>query len=188
VDAIAKASGGVPRTINNLAFNALHKAYTRRQEVIDASLVKEIAGNLSLESLVRPAPAAAPAAAPAPTQVSVEDSLTERVLLALTAAFARELHAHHPAAAAAAEAVAAIPERTPAAQSGTTLTGKLNEKIRCQSWSDKHESRVEINLDRGAISGTSRADRYYGCHFYIPDEEATKLQVGKPIRIRIEQG
>ncbi len=185
VDAIAEASGGVPRTINNLGFNALRKAYTRRQEVIDANLVREIAGNLNLESLARPAepvavaPAVVVAPAPEPTSFT-EDSVTERVLQALSAAFAGELRSH-------ADPITAASESAPAPESGTVLAGKLNQKVRCQSWSEKHESRIEINLDRGPISGTPIAERYYACHFYIRDEEASNLKVGKPIRIRIEQ-
>jgi len=36
LEAIAELSAGVPRTINNLCFNALLLAFTRRQEIIDA--------------------------------------------------------------------------------------------------------------------------------------------------------
>jgi general secretion pathway protein A len=50
---IAESSGGVPRTINNLCFNALLAAFHRGQEIIDAETVKGVAGKLNLEPLVR---------------------------------------------------------------------------------------------------------------------------------------
>jgi general secretion pathway protein A len=49
--AIIERSEGIPRTINNLCFNALSLAYALGRKQIDRSLVEEISGDLELESI-----------------------------------------------------------------------------------------------------------------------------------------
>ena len=55
LDQIAESSDGVPRSINNLCFNALLESFHRGLDVVDADIVKEVAEKLNLEALVRPA-------------------------------------------------------------------------------------------------------------------------------------
>ena len=54
LDQIAESSDGVPRSINNLCFNALLESFHRGLDVVDADIVKEVAEKLNLEALVRP--------------------------------------------------------------------------------------------------------------------------------------
>lgn len=49
--AIIERSEGIPRTINNLCFNAMSLAYALGKRQIDRSLVEEISGDLDLESI-----------------------------------------------------------------------------------------------------------------------------------------
>jgi general secretion pathway protein A len=50
-DLIAAASKGIPRTINNLCFNALTLGFAKRQKQIDAATVCEVIADLELEDL-----------------------------------------------------------------------------------------------------------------------------------------
>jgi general secretion pathway protein A len=70
---IADLSGGIPRRINNLCFNALLEGFHRGVEWIGAELVKEAAEKLNLEALVRRPKMATvqrPSAAPAAETIS----------------------------------------------------------------------------------------------------------------------
>ncbi len=176
MEAVAELSGGVPRTINNLCFNALLKAFTRQQEMIDSGIVREVAGKLHLEGLARrPEKVAAPAPqAPAP---QIDRSGTAQLVRALSAALAAAARPHSESENAAKSK----------SNSGVVVTGKLIEKISAQSWSKKHEFRLDVSFERDPITGVSVADRHYCCNFYVGEEEAAGLQVGKPVRIRIEQ-
>ena len=187
LQSIAELSGGVPRTINNLCFNALLKAFTRRQEIVSAEIVEEIAGKLHLEALARPAEKVAAVetpAAPAP-QAPAESTSTAEIIRALTAVIS----------AAAARPVAETPrpvaEPEPVAKaeskSGLVVNGKLIEKIKCQGWSKKLEYRLDVSFERDPLTGVGVADRHYCCYFYVGEAEAAGLQVGKPISVRIEQ-
>ncbi len=49
LDLIAAASGGIPRIINNLCFNALTLACAQRQKKIKVSILREVAADLGLE-------------------------------------------------------------------------------------------------------------------------------------------
>ena len=53
LDQIAESSGGVPRRINNLCFNALLEAFRRKLEFVDADIVRTVAEKLNVESLLR---------------------------------------------------------------------------------------------------------------------------------------
>src|SRR5580704_1341309 len=50
-DLIAAASKGIPRTINNLCFNALTLGFAKRQKQIDAATVCEVIADLELDDL-----------------------------------------------------------------------------------------------------------------------------------------
>jgi general secretion pathway protein A len=56
---IAERSGGIPRNINNLCFNAMSLACASKHEVIDRDVVLEVLADLDLESLVKRPVAAA---------------------------------------------------------------------------------------------------------------------------------
>jgi general secretion pathway protein A len=49
LDLIATASGGIPRIINNLCFNALSLAYAQRQKTVTVPMIREAATDLQLE-------------------------------------------------------------------------------------------------------------------------------------------
>lgn len=49
---IAKQSGGIPRNINNLCFNALSAAYGMDARQVDAKMVREAVADVEMESLV----------------------------------------------------------------------------------------------------------------------------------------
>jgi general secretion pathway protein A len=51
VDMIAAHSGGIPRTINNICFNALTLGFAKRQKPIDASIILEVLAHLDIEGL-----------------------------------------------------------------------------------------------------------------------------------------
>jgi general secretion pathway protein A len=51
VDLIAAGSKGIPRTINNLCFNALTLGFAKRQRQIDAETVREVLADLDLDGL-----------------------------------------------------------------------------------------------------------------------------------------
>jgi general secretion pathway protein A len=174
LQAIAELSGGVPRTINNLCFNALLKAFTRRQDIIDAGIVKEVGGKLQLDALAR-----------RPEKVAVPQTPAQHIDRSGAAQIVRALSA--ALGAAARPNAEAEPGAKRKSNPGVVVTGKLIEKISCQSWSKKHEYRLDVSFERDPIPGISVADRHYCCNFYIGEEEAATLQVGKPIRIRIEQ-
>ena len=53
LELIAERSEGIPRSINNLCFNALVLGYSQRQEIIDSETVRRVAAKLDLELLVR---------------------------------------------------------------------------------------------------------------------------------------
>jgi general secretion pathway protein A len=70
---IAKYSGGIPRNINNLCFNAMSLGCVRKQETIDRDVIKEVLTDLDLTPLFEDAPVAGskpsstPVTVPAPT-------------------------------------------------------------------------------------------------------------------------
>jgi general secretion pathway protein A len=171
---IAESSGGVPRSINNLCFNALLAAFDRGLEVINADIVKEVAGKLNLESLVR--------------RPQVDTAAQESAALA-SANFTSQL-AHALAAAVTAEArpnTFSEPAIAPKREPEVVLTGNLTEKVRSQGWSKHHEYRILVSLERDPFSGLPVAERYYCCSLYVDEAQAATLQTGKPVRIKIEQ-
>jgi general secretion pathway protein A len=184
--AIAEMSGGVPRTINNLCFNALLKAFTRREQMVGAETVKEIAGKLQLEALARPAERVSlvqPPATPTP-EARADGSSAAEIVRALTTALSAMAR---PAVETPQPIADAAPAAKPDLKPGLVISGKLIEKIKCQGWSRKHEYRLDVSFERDPLTGVSVAERHYCCNFYVGEAEAAGLQVGKPVSIRIEQ-
>jgi len=169
---IAESSAGVPRSINNLCFNALLAAFHRGLEVIDADMVEEVAEKLNLESLVRrpQLDAASQQSADAPETIG-----TSQLARALAAALNAEARPN----ANAETLIGPKPE--------VVLTGNLTEKVRSQGWSKRHEYRIMVTLERDPVSGLPVADRYYCCSIYMDEPQAAGLKAGKPVRIKIEQ-
>jgi general secretion pathway protein A len=177
LEAIAQLSGGVPRTINNLCFNSLLGGFRNREEMINADIVKQVAEALNLDSLARhPEPEAAPQAANAGPDTVGTVGATE-FARALASAFFAEARGE----------ASAEPFIGPKPNPGVTLTGNVTEKVRSQSWSKRHEYRILVTLEREATSGLAVADHYYCCSIYVDEAMANGLEVGKPVRIKLEQ-
>jgi phage tail protein X len=66
---IAKYSGGIPRNINNLCFNAMSLGCVRKQETIDRDVIKEVLTDLDLSPLFEDAPVAGAKTSSAPVTV-----------------------------------------------------------------------------------------------------------------------
>src|SRR4029077_9481210 len=169
-----ESSGGVPRRINNLCFNAMLKAFQRGQEIIDADIVKEVTGKLNLESLVRRPQVKAASHRPAAPAGAVDATQLAHALAAAITAEARP---------DLLSATFSAPKQKP----DVVLTGNLTEKVRSQGWSKQHEYRILVSLERDSFSGLPVADRYYCCSMYVDEAQAAALQPGKPVRIKIEQ-
>jgi hypothetical protein len=84
------------------------------------------------------------------------------------------------------EAVSA-PEAKDEAMARLSLTGRLNEKVSSQSWSNKNEFQIQVSLERDRLPGLPIADHYYCRSFYVSEEQAKSLQPGKAVRVRFEQ-
>jgi type II secretory pathway predicted ATPase ExeA len=171
---IAESSGGVPRSINNYCFGAMLKAFQRGLQAVDADIVKEVAGTLNLESLVR-----STISLPA-YQQSVETTN------ATLASQIEQDFTDIPNTEASVNANAA-PFIGPLPNPEIILTGNLTEKVRSQGWSKRHEYRILVTLERDLVSGVPIADRYYCCSIYVDETQAALLKPGKPVRIKIEQ-
>jgi general secretion pathway protein A len=70
---------------------------------------------------------------------------------------------------------------------GLSLLGKLTEKFASQSWSNKHEFRIQVSLERDSSPGLPIAEHYYCRSFYVSEEQAKSLERGKAVRVRFEQ-
>ncbi len=68
-----------------------------------------------------------------------------------------------------------------------SLTGRLNEKVTSQSWSNKNEFQIQVSLERDYLPGLAIADHYYCRSFYVSEEQAKGLEPGKPVRVKFEQ-
>ena len=174
LDQIAESSGGVPRRINNLCFNALLEGFHRGVQVVEQDLVKEVADKLNVDALVR-RPELAPDTQLAAAQA--ETIATSQLARALAAALKAEPEPQ----------VSADPLIGPKRKPEVVLTGNLMEKVRSQGWSKNHEYRILVSLERDVVSGLPIADRYYCCSIYVDDAQAAGLKPGKPVRIKIEQ-
>jgi len=185
---IAESSGGVPRSINNLSFNAMLQSFHRGLKVVDAEIVKEVTGKLNLESVLRrPQPVAIlqqPAAEikpPASAEVAQDLAVaanTESQPAVNAGPFIGPLPKPE---AALTKPEAALPKQD------VLLTGNLTEKVRSQGWNKNHEYRILVTLERDPFSGLPVAERYYCCSIYMDEAQASALKPGKPVRIKIEQ-
>jgi len=174
LDQIAESSGGVPRRINNLCFNALLEAFHRGLEFIDADIVKEVASKLNLGALVRrPQIDFAATQSAAPANANGTSQLARDLANALTAEVLPATNSEHFIG--------------PRPKPDVVLTGNLTEKVRSQGWSKHHEYRILVSLERDPFSGLPVADRYYCCSIYVDEAQAAALKPGKPVRIKIEQ-
>ena len=185
---IAELSGGVPRSINNLSFNAMLQSFLRGLKVVDADIVKEVTGKLNLESVLRrPQPLAIfqqPAAEikPAVTAELVQDMAAAANTESQTPANVGPFIGPLPKP----EATLLKPEAALPKQD-VFLTGNLTEKVRSQGWNKNHEYRILVTLERDPFSGLPVAERYYCCSIYMDEAQASTLKPGKPVRIKIEQ-
>jgi len=174
LDQIAELSAGVPRSINNLCFNALLEGFQRGLDVVDADIVKGVAGRLDLESLVRrPEPDAASQKPAAPAVAIGATELARALAAALTTEARPDASSENFIG--------------PKPKPDVVLTGNLTEKVRSQGWSKNHEYRILVSLERDPFSGLPVADRYYCCSIYVDETQAAALKPGKPVRIKIEQ-
>ena len=175
---IAERSQGIPRSINNICFNAMLAGYLHRQVIIDSEIVRRVASKLDLELLVRrpqqDAPVSAPPAAPAASNSSSE--LSQLAQLLSTALAVKNPPETAPATSSMDEPVASL-----------SLTGRLNEKVTSQSWSNKNEFQIQVSLERDYSPGLAIADHYYCRSFYVTEEQAKDLEPGKPVRVKFEQ-
>ena len=175
---VAERSQGTPRSINNICFNAMLAGYMHRQLTIDTETVKKVASKLDLQLLVRrpqPEPVSA-SPAPAPVAVPASSELSQLANLlssALTAKTQPE--------------VAVAPDNSDESKSTLALTGRLNEKVSSQSWSNKNEFQIQVSLERDRLPGLPIADHYYCRSFYVSEEQAKSLQPGKAVRVKFEQ-
>jgi len=174
LDQIAESSGGVPRRINNLCFNALLEAFRRKLEFVDADIVREVAEKLNVESLVRK-PHVEPISH---LSAGAVDALgNSQLARALAAALTTETQPE----------ANSEPFIGPAPKHDVVLKGNLTEKVKSQGWSKHHEYRILVTLERDPVSGLPIADRYYCCSIYMDEAQAAGLNPGKPVRIKIEQ-
>jgi hypothetical protein len=171
---IAESSGGVPRSINNYCFGALLKAFQRGLKVVDANIVKEVAGTLNLASLVRRPQSIAT------LQPSI--GTVDAVVAELVAEDSADIPNHEGS-----EKANAAPFIGPLPNPEIILAANLTEKVRSQGWSKRHEYRILVTLERDPVSGLPIADRYYCCSLYVDEAQAALLKPGKPVRIKIEQ-
>jgi general secretion pathway protein A len=175
---IAESSAGVPRTINNICFNAMMAGYLQKQKILDAEIVKKVVSKLDLELLVWS------------SQPDVPDTDSNKQVngAAGSSNFTKPAHSN----AAVLNAESQQTSETDAnnhdkAKTSTTVTGKLQQVVRSQAWSKKPDSRIDVSFERDPASGVTVADRHYCSSFYVNGELASSLQVGKPIRVKIEQ-
>jgi general secretion pathway protein A len=169
---IAERSHGIPRSINNLCFNALQTGYSKECDTIDIGVVESVAEKLDLEALRPCQPQEPVSAQDATTAAESPSSQLARLLLdALTGAqqAAQQSSIEHQA------------------KNAIVLTGKLSEKLKTRSWGKECEYRIQVSLEREGSSEIPVADRYYCCSIYVGEEQAKHLQAGQPVRIKIEQ-
>ena len=168
---IAERSQGIPRSINNICFNAMLAGYMNRLLMIDCEIVEKVASRLDLELLVRP-PRPEPVSVPAAP--SSELSQLANLLSSALVAQARP-------------EVAEASQTKDDSESRLALTGRLNEKVTSQSWSNKNEFQIQVSLERDYLPGIPIADHYYCRSFYVSEDQAKRLQPGKAVRVKFEQ-
>lgn len=171
---VAERGHGIPRSINNLCFNALQLGYARECGTIDAEIVWSAADQLDLEALL---PRRAQEAVSVPDAAAAASSASSELARVLLDALA----------GAQLAAQQSSNGNGHAAKNAIELTGKLSEKLKTRSWGKECEYRIQVSLEREASPEIPVADRYYCASIYVGEEQAKKLQAGRPVRIRIEQ-
>ena len=175
LDQIAESSGGVPRRINNLCFNALLEAFRRKLEFVDADIVKDRGGET--ERGVAGAEAASGADFSSfRRRDGRHRHFSTRARIGLRPQQRKPSRKRTPE-----------PSIGPKAKPDVVLKGNLTEKVKSQGWSKHHEYRILVTLERDPVSGLPIADRYYCCSIYMDEAQAAGLNPGKPVRIKIEQ-
>jgi type II secretory pathway predicted ATPase ExeA len=169
---IAERSQGIPRSINNICFNAMLAGYMHRQLLIDSEIVKRVASKLDLELLVR-----RPQQEPVSASPAAPSSELSQLANLLSTALAVKTQPE----------VVVAPDNCDETKSRLSLTGRLNEKITSQGWSNKNEFQIQVSLERDSFPGLPIADHYYCRSFYVSEEQAKSLQPGKAVRVRFEQ-
>jgi general secretion pathway protein A len=174
MELIAKRSEGIPRSINNICFNAMLAGYLHRQLIIDSGIVNRVASKLDLERLVQhPQQEPLSTSPDDPAEPSELSQLAQLLCAALTGKTLPD---------------AMLASGTKDESKGSlSLTGKLIEKLASQSWRNKNEFRIQISLERGSFPGLPVAEHYYCRSFYVSEEQAKSLEPGKTVRVRFEQ-
>ncbi len=168
---IAERSHGIPRSINNLCFNALQMGFSEGCDTIDARVVQAAAEKLNLEALLgEPQQAVSTPDATAAAQ-SASAQLAQLLLDALTGA----------------QQAAKQSSNGHNSKTAMALTGRLTEKLKSRSWGKECEFRIQVSLERQGTAEIPVADRYYCCSIYVSEEQAKYLEAGKPVKITIEQ-
>ncbi len=111
---IAQQSGGVPRNINNICYNALSAAHKRGQLSVNAALVREVAARLGLEA---PLPQFHTTIAASAEESASSDAAQPvlSILEKIVARFNDEVHAPPSPVSAAAAAISAASDSGPTA-------------------------------------------------------------------------
>jgi type II secretory pathway predicted ATPase ExeA len=169
---IAEHSQGIPRSINNICFNAMLAGYMNRQLMIDAEIVRRVGSKLDLELLVRRPLKESVSASPAPASSELSQ-LASLMSSALAAKNQPE--------------VVTASGNNDETKSTLALAGRLNEKVTSQSGSNKNEFQIEVSLETDRLRGLPIADHYYCRSFDVSEEQAKSLQPGKAVRVRCEQ-
>jgi hypothetical protein len=152
--------------------------YMHRQSTIDGDIVKRVASELDLELIARHPQQQTVEAAPAPIASAAPSSELSQLANLLSTALAVKIQPEAPVVAA---------ENRDESKNRLSLTGRLNDKITSQSWSDKNEFQIQVSLERDYLPGIPIADHYYCRSFYVSEEQAKSLEPGKPVRVRFEQ-
>jgi type II secretory pathway predicted ATPase ExeA len=174
MELIAERSEGIPRSINNICFNAMLAGYLHRQLIIDSGIINRVASKLDLELLVR-RPQQGPGSAP-PDDSAGPSELSQLVQLLCTTLVSKTQQEVAEASDAKGESKASL-----------SLTGKLTEKLTSHRWSNQNECRIQVSLERDYFPGLPIADHYYCRSFYVSQEQAKSLEPGKAVRVRFEQ-
>ena len=152
--------------------------YLQKQKILDAEIVKKVVSKLDLDLLVRyPQPVVPDITSIAQVNgTSGSSDVTKPSHALLTTSKAESKQTSEASA-----------NKQTKAKTSATVTGKLQKIVRSQAWSKKPDSRIDVSFERDPASGVTVADRHYCSSFYVSGEQASTLQAGKPIRIRIEQ-
>jgi len=188
MEAIAERSGGVPRCINNICFNALMAGYELQKQVIDSEIVRKVAADLDIALLMKRTQRNVPGD---PT-TSVEAANGHDFSVNDSQANGSSENGSSKLARLLIEALAGSGKKSDSeihsnTRKGFALTGKLTEKLTSQSWGKKNEFRIQVSLEREYSPSLPIADHYYCRSFYVSEDQAVHLREGKQVRIKFEQ-